>query len=82
MIFEFDTFSLDMDRFELTDKNGAVVPMEPQVFELLALLVRNGDRVTTRDEILSEVCNGRIVSDAAIASLINAVRAAIGADGK
>ena len=55
--------------------------MEPQVFDLLTLLVRNHDRVVTRDEIIQIIWSGRIVSDSAISTRINALRHALGDDG-
>ncbi|MCP1335561.1 winged helix-turn-helix domain-containing protein [Futiania mangrovi] len=81
MIHAFEDITLDTALFELR-RAGDVVPVEPQVFELLALLVRERGRVVTRDEILDVVWNGRIVSDAALSSRIKAARRAIGDDGE
>ena len=44
-------------------------------------LVRNRDRVISKDELLDAIWNGRIVSEAALSSCINAARRAIGDDG-
>ena len=41
------------------------MPVEPQVFALLALLVENSERLVSKDEIIEKVWDGRIVSDAA-----------------
>ena len=46
--------------------------MEPQVFDLLEFLVRNRDRVVSKDDLLASVWGGRIVSDSTQASRINA----------
>ncbi len=81
VIYRFDDFELDLARAELR-AGGAVCPVEPQVFALLALLVENRDRLVSRDEILEKVWDGRIVSDAAIASRIKSARQALGDDGK
>lgn len=80
MRYVFDGFTLDVARVELTNGTGPVA-IEPQVFELLALLVASRDRVVTRDEILERVWRGRIVSDTAISSRVKAARRAIGDDG-
>ena len=80
MIFAFADCTLDTALFELR-RAGEIVPVEPQVFELLALLVRERGRVVTKDEILDEVWHGRIVSEAALSSRIKAARRAIGDDG-
>jgi TolB-like protein len=81
MIYGFGDFELDLARVELRAQ-GAVCPLEPQVFALLALLVENRERLVSRDEIIEKVWDGRIVSDAAIASRIKSARKALGDDGK
>jgi TolB-like protein len=81
MIHAFGQFELDTGRMELR-ANGAPVAIEPQVFALLRLLVENSDRMVSKDEIIAQVWNGRIVSDAAIASRVKSARQALGDDGK
>ncbi|SDL65813.1 winged helix-turn-helix domain-containing tetratricopeptide repeat protein [Aliiruegeria lutimaris] len=76
----FLDFQLDPDRGELT-RTGAPVAVEPQVFELIAHLARYPGRLITRDELIEHVWDGRIVSDSAISSRINAARMALGDDG-
>lgn len=56
--------------------------VEPQVFDLLEHLIRNRDRVVSKDELLAAVWKGRVVSDATLASRINAARTAIGDNGE
>lgn len=79
-IFHFEAFTLDTAAAELT-QGGTAISIEPQVFDLLLLLVRHHDRIVTRDEIIETVWSGRIVSDSAISSRINAARRALGDDG-
>ena len=79
-IIRFETFALDSAAAELR-KSGEKIAIEPQVLDLLTLLLRNHDRVVTRDEIVAAVWNGRIVSDSAISSRINALRRALNEDG-
>ncbi len=71
---------LDPERRELTLR-AQVVTVGPQVFDLLLHLVRNRDRVVSKDELLQAVWGGRIVSESTITSHINAVRKAIGDNG-
>jgi TolB-like protein len=81
LLFSCDNFSIDTDRRELR-RGGELCSVEPQVFDLLEYLLRNCDRVVSRDDMLSAVWNGRIVSEATLASRINAARIAIGDDGE
>jgi DNA-binding winged helix-turn-helix (wHTH) protein/tetratricopeptide (TPR) repeat protein len=81
MIYRFGSCELDADRRELR-RDGRPLSVEPRVFELLAYLVENRDRILTKDEINREVWDSRIVSDAALSSCIKSVRQAIGDDGK
>ena len=60
---------------------GTVVPLEPQVFDVLACLLRHRDRIVSKDELFESVWQGRIVSDAALNSRISAARRAIGGRG-
>ena len=48
--------------------------MEPQVFDLLEFLIRQRDRVVSRDDVLEAVWLGRIVSESTLSSRINAAR--------
>ena len=81
MIYEFDAYVLDIDRRELR-RAGQLIAIEPQVFDLLAYLLRHRDRVVTKDEILNSVWRGRIVSESTLTSRINSARGAIGDNGK
>ncbi|MBR0681980.1 tetratricopeptide repeat protein [Roseomonas eburnea] len=80
MSLAFSGHEVDLRRQELR-RDGSRVHVEPQVFDLLLHLVRNRDRVVSKDELLDVVWNGRIVSEAALSSRINAARKAVGDDG-
>lgn len=80
MLFLFDNFTLDPARRELRAGPEAV-PVEPQVFDLLEYLVRRRDEVVSRDDLIEHIWKGRIVSESAMASRINAARNAIGDNG-
>jgi TolB-like protein len=80
LIYEFDNFSLDIDRRELR-RGTSVVAIEPQVFDLLYCLVRNRDRVVSRDDLIEAVWNGRLISDSTLSSRLTAVRHAIDDSG-
>jgi TolB-like protein/Flp pilus assembly protein TadD len=81
MIYPFEDYCLDTDRRELR-RGSAPVALEPQVFDLLEHLIRNRERVVSRDDLLASVWGGRIVSESAMASRINAARRAVGDNGE
>ena len=81
MLYRFENHVLDTDRRELR-RGGILLAVEPQVFDLLVFLVRNCDRMVSKEDLLASVWNGRIVSDATLASQINAARRAIADNGK
>jgi pimeloyl-ACP methyl ester carboxylesterase/DNA-binding winged helix-turn-helix (wHTH) protein len=81
VIFEFDGCELDLDRYELR-RGGAVEPVEPQVFDVLALLIRERRRVVPKGELFDSVWGDRFVSESALTSRVKAARQAIGDDGR
>ncbi len=80
-ILSFADHTLDIDRRELR-RRGQLVPVEPQVFDLVAYLVLNRDRVVTKDELIASVWNGRIVSESTLTSRMNAARKGLGDSGE
>ena len=48
MTWIFGDFRLDPERFELSH-SGVAVRLEPQVLALLVYLIRNRDRLVTKD---------------------------------
>jgi TolB-like protein len=81
VVYLFDKFVLDTARRELRCGSEPRA-VEPQVFDVLEYLIRNRDRVVSKDDLLAAVWNGRVVSDATLASRINAARGAIGDNGE
>lgn len=81
MRYSFSNCLLDTDR-HLIFRDEVPVDTEPQVFDLIHLLVRNAGALVTRDQIVEEVWKGRIVSESAISARINAARKAVGDNGK
>lgn len=81
MLYLFEDFALDTERRELR-RGAAAVPVEPQVFDLLHYLIQHRERVVSRDDLLASVWAGRIVSESALNTRINAARAAVGDSGQ
>lgn len=80
MRYRFDDFEVDTERFELR-RAGEPRPVEPLVFDLIAYLVRNPNRLITRDDIIEHVWKGRIVSDATISGAVKSARRALDDSG-
>ncbi|MBZ9756332.1 winged helix-turn-helix domain-containing tetratricopeptide repeat protein [Mesorhizobium sp. ESP6-5] len=81
MPYLFEDFALDGDRRELR-RGNELIPVEPQVFDLLQYLIRNRERVVSKDDLVDAVWQGRIVSDATLASRVNAARGALQDNGE
>jgi pimeloyl-ACP methyl ester carboxylesterase/DNA-binding winged helix-turn-helix (wHTH) protein len=81
LLVTFENFALDTNRRELC-RDAEAVPTQPQVFDLLAYLVENRDRVVTKDDLVASIWGGRIVSESTLTSRINSVRRALGDSGK
>ena len=79
--FLFGDYVIDAARRELR-QGSEIVKVEPQVFDLLLYLIRNCDRVVTKDEVLSAVWPGRIVAESTLFSRIATARHAIGDSGE
>jgi DNA-binding winged helix-turn-helix (wHTH) protein len=59
-------------------RSGALVALQPQVLDLLKHLIRNRERLASKDDLLAIVWNGRIVSEATLSTRINAAPTALG----
>ena len=81
MQFMFADQVLDTDRRELR-RGSEPIDVEPQVLDLLIYLVENRDRVVSKDDLISSVWNGRIVSDATLTSRVYTARKAVGDSGR
>ena len=81
MLYLFEDFVLDTDKREL--RRGAdVVSVAPQVFDVLDYLICNRERVVSKDDLVTAIWEGRIISDAALTTRLKAVRSAIGDSGE
>ncbi|MBL4629682.1 MAG: winged helix-turn-helix domain-containing protein, partial [Paraglaciecola sp.] len=81
MIYKFEDFELDSTNFRLS-KNGNELAIEPQVFNLMAYLLANRERLVTRDEVFKNLWAGREVLDASLSNHIKSARSVLGDDGE
>ena len=81
MRYLFEEYAFDTDRREL-HRGADVVSIAPQVFDLLDYLIRNRERVVSKDDLIDVIWKGRSVSDAALTTRLNAARSALGDSGE
>jgi pimeloyl-ACP methyl ester carboxylesterase/DNA-binding winged helix-turn-helix (wHTH) protein len=81
VIYRFGDCTLDVARRELR-RAGEVCKLEPQVFDLLVLLVRNRERALSKEEILDTIWGDRFVSESALTSRVKSLRQVVGDDGR
>src|SRR5215510_13134175 len=81
LLYLFEDFVLDTDKRELR-RGVDAVSVAPQVFDVLDYLIRSRERVVSKDDLVSAIWEGRIISDAALTTCLKAVRSAIGDSGE
>jgi adenylate cyclase len=77
----FEEYTFDTGLRELL-RGTETVAVAPQVFDLLDYLIRNRERVVSKDDLIGAIWNGRSVSDAALTTRLNVARSAIGDSGE
>lgn len=80
-VFRFVDFELDGNVFELR-KDGKAVPVEPKALDLLFYLVRNRNRMVSKEELLDKVWPGVRVTEWALSQAVMLARRAFGDDGE
>jgi len=81
MQYRFGACVFDTSRLELR-RQGSLLRVEPQVAKILALMIEQRSRVVSRDELHGAVWGRRVVSDGALSVRVNALRRALGDDGR
>jgi TolB-like protein len=81
LLYCFEKCVIDTGQRELR-REAALIPLEPKVVNLLVYLIAHRDRVISKDDLLASIWGGRIVSDSALSTRINAARSAIGDTGE
>lgn len=81
MLIQFGDIEIDTAGCELR-LSSELQSLEPKAFDLLLHLIKNRDRVISKDEIYEVIWDGRLISEATLTSSINAARTAIGDSGK
>lgn len=81
MIYQWSNYLLDTTKYCLI-QDGEQLDLEPSVYDLLLYLIERRNQVVTREELLSDLWPGRIVSDNTINARLKAVRKAVGDSGR
>src|SRR5215470_19426317 len=81
MRYVFGEWTLDTQRAELC-RAGRVCRLRRKAFQVLAYLLAHADRVVSKQELCEQVWLQQFISDAALESVIKAVRQAIGDSGR
>jgi DNA-binding winged helix-turn-helix (wHTH) protein len=76
MICRFGDFELDTDARELRLK-GSEIPLQPRVFDLLALLYGNRHRVVSKNELMDALWPGVIVGEGSLQRAVSLARSAL-----
>ena len=79
-VITFADIEIDKQRYEIR-RNGKLVPTEPLIFDLIAYLSNNPEKVFSRDDLINAVWQGRVVSDSTVSSAIKSARKALGDNG-
>lgn len=81
MIFRFDAFEFDEDRYELrrvrTSEAPSPIVLQPKVTEVLLHLLRNAERTLTKDELLDAVWGDVAITEASLTRCISLARHAL-----
>ena len=76
----FGDYELDLARYELR-RAGRRVRVQPRVLDVLAHLIRNRERVVSKEELLESVWSGTTVSETALTQTVKEARRAVRDDG-
>src|SRR5215831_2756929 len=75
--YTFGPFSLFPDRFVLAC-DGASQQLTPRLLAVLQYLIRNRDRVVTKEELINDVWNGSFIEEGIVARTVSTLRALLG----
>jgi class 3 adenylate cyclase/tetratricopeptide (TPR) repeat protein len=81
MRYIFGNYDLDTQRYAFHHA-GIPVRLEPQVFNVLAYLIRHRDRVVSKQELLDHLWPEQFISDATLHTRLMEARKAVGDSGR
>jgi DNA-binding response OmpR family regulator len=81
VIDQFDDVILNPEAFS-AEKSGRVLALEPKSVRLLFYFIQNRSRAIGKEELLSNIWEGVVVSDIALARVVAQFRKALNDDAK
>ena len=81
MRYLFGPFELDASQYELR-RGGTPLRVEPRVLDLLFYLVRNRDRIVSRQELFDSIWSEKFIGDGALSRCVAEARKAIAVEGQ
>jgi DNA-binding winged helix-turn-helix (wHTH) protein/TolB-like protein len=76
-LYEFCRFRFDPEN-HLLECEGSPIPLTPKAFDILLVLVENGNRLTTKEELMRKVWPDSFVEEANLTVNISALRKQLG----
>src|SRR5215813_11264557 len=76
-LYEFCRFRFDPEN-HLLERDGGQISLTPKAFEILHVLVQNGSRLTTKEELMRRVWPDSFVEEANLTVNISALRKQLG----
>ena len=76
-MYEFSRFRFDPEN-HLLECDGSPIPLTPKAFDILLVLVVNGNRLTTKEELMRKVWPDSFVEEANLTVNISALRKQLG----
>jgi DNA-binding winged helix-turn-helix (wHTH) protein/TolB-like protein len=76
-LYEFSRFRFDPEN-HLLESDGSPISLTPKAFEILLVLVQNGSRLTTKEELMRKVWPDSFVEEANLTVNISALRRQLG----
>jgi DNA-binding winged helix-turn-helix (wHTH) protein len=80
-IYEFGPYRLDAAE-RILSRDGAIVPLQPKVFDLLLVLVERRGRLLEKDELMKAIWPNTVVEEVNLANNVSILRKTIGENGR
>ena len=80
-VFVINGVTVDLGNEVLCDRSGNDIALRPQCFAVLLLLIRNANRLVSKDELMTAVWSSTFVTDDSLVQCIHEIRRALNDEG-